>query len=164
MTLPFFAQPGAIIGQVPTNRRLVYDFWVRKPNPELSPKVVATLENEGRQSLAMMFDETRFALWIAKIAHGYTATFRNVFRNLVLLLPDLIRREHSPWPLAYFIGGEDHIADAGPAHSLELFHVDASVGRLLGVRVRLFGNYGTPTYLAITGASPATFRRMKQLL
>lgn len=164
MILPFFAEPGVLRGQVPTHRRLAYDFWERKPHQKLSTRAPRTSERDGRRSSASIFDETRFALWIAKIAHGFTAISRDNFRSLVPLLPDLIRREHSPWPLAYLIGGEDHIADVGPTHSLELFQVDAPIGRLIGVRVRLFGNFGTPTYLAITGALPATYRRMKQLL
>lgn len=97
-----------------------------------------------------------FGRQVAKIAHGYAFAHRELFPPAEWLLPQVILGTAPDRVLPFLVGCDEELAPAAGG----LIQVDlgsAQLGKRIAVivRVRFFGQYGTPTYHAVTKVIPA---------
>jgi hypothetical protein len=113
----------------------------------------------GRTYGGGRLDSHRFALLLAKIAHGL-AVATGVPRTS-LVLPDVILRKDGAAPLPYFVGGTDPMpATDEREQELMLRRGVVNEATVHLVDIRLFGWLDAPTYRVVVSVDPpliATF-------
>lgn len=110
-------------------------------------------------------DTVRMGRLIAKIAHALAfADGGGDWIGFQQVLPPLILGKPSLFPLSYLIGGmaPAHVDEAVPfdpaspstTHQLQWFENEAEAYYVMCVRVRLFANWGAPSYCGVVGVAP----------
>jgi hypothetical protein len=156
MFMPLFDQPDIFSGRAPEDRNIyTKQFW---HCPLMSPETNQFLRRAGAtkgRSYEAKLDGIRFALLLAKIAHGFAMAERGSLDGFRPVLSDLVLRRPAPWPLAYFVGGITELEPAtSTSHELGLYVAEAPSGTVTMVRVRLFSDLGAPTYYVVAGVDP----------
>ncbi|WP_146770313.1 hypothetical protein [Mesorhizobium hawassense] len=112
---------------------------------------------EGRSYQGSLIGE-RFALLLAKIAHGFATAERDDIDHFNPVLADTILREPSAPPLPYLIGGSPKLLPASQEiHEIGLARGVTKFGVTWIVPIRLFGEFGAPSYQVVVSVEHPPF-------
>jgi len=153
---PYFTMPDALSGYTTRGRRdaSAKKFWIRGPEFEggLKKHAEKLMKKYGFREINPTgdMDVLEFCLMLAKIAHSYAIAELGM-QGVEAFLPRLIM-ESDMSDRATFIGGlnydEPHTS---LSHELSFGTHTCDKPDLVGVRIRLFAHFGTPTYYVVAG-------------
>ena len=151
---PLFDPPEILACGVPTRTNIyTKNFLMRGvANGDLSKINELFGATQGRSYRAVLAGD-RFALLLAKIAHGCVmAESRNLQGFNPVLQSTILRRPDAP-PLPYLIGGMPELEPVSTrTHEMKLLNCDHPVlGMVWLVQIRLFGWLNSPTYQVVAG-------------
>lgn len=118
--------------------------WRLGPSKEKIAAVTSHLDLQAVQIADV--DLESFVRLVAKIAHGFAVAHFG-YEGFRPFLPDLILGNARNW--GELIGGE--LEDKPPLNSRDHLRLDIYEGPVIGCEVRLFAQYGAPTYHAAVG-------------
>ncbi|MGX9143678.1 hypothetical protein [Mesorhizobium sp. 128a] len=119
---------------------------------------------QGRTYQGALIGE-RFALLLAKIAHGYATAERADMDKFNPVLPDTILRESTAPPLPYLIGGAPKLIPASTEmHELGLARGVTKFGVTWIVPIRLFGAFDAPSYQVVVSVEHPPFSITKRTI
>ncbi|RWD14166.1 MAG: hypothetical protein EOS74_19480 [Mesorhizobium sp.] len=149
--MPVFDPPEILTGGSPTRENIyTANFWHRALEPGDQFKIGETFGSTKGRSYNVSVDGTRFALQLAKIAHGYAFAERADIDCFNPVLSDTILRKPGATPLPYLIGGIPEIAPpTDEALELGLSRGVTKFGVTWLVDIRLFPWIGAPTYRVV---------------
>ncbi|MCH7499413.1 MAG: hypothetical protein IH886_05305 [Nitrospinae bacterium] len=153
---PFFTMPDALSGYTTSGRRdaSAKKFWIRGSGFEKGI-------NEQMQKLAEKYGfceifptgemfVSEFCLMLAKIAHSYAVAELGV-QGFEPVLTKIIR-DNDMSDRATYIGGLNYEEPHSPLlHELSFETHTCNKPNLVGVRIRLFAHFDTPTYYVVAG-------------
>lgn len=140
LVMPVYPLPSLLTGMKPAT---TVDIWGVCLNPRLPDDLPTGVKVGGTP-----FNDRDFARLLAKIAHAYSVAERGI-NGFHPLLREFIRGV-SNTPSTQFVGCVDPEAAGNPNHYI-MDYSSQHDPPFLVTRIRLFGLYGAPTYLVVTG-------------
>jgi hypothetical protein len=117
------------------------------------------LRGYGISQISIDMNLCRFTQLLAKIGHAFAVAEVGI-DNFEPLLLEMIRKEPEPEDATHFVGSE--LGFEPPSLSLHAMQIIDIVDRgipYVGVRIRLFANLASPTYLVIAGIRKSQLAR-----
>jgi len=158
LILPHYRIPGAFDDRDPAEDFMCKEYIFR---PLIDPRIndfAASIGAKSGRTYRAEVEAGKFALLLAKISHGFAMDKLGRNPGFTPVLKDLIRQEPSPYSLAYFVGAGPEIEyhEKRPIHVVQIDSEElVGGGFLVFIRLRLFANLETPTYIIIVGTSLA---------
>ncbi|MER9493434.1 HNH endonuclease [Mesorhizobium sp. M0320] len=149
--MPVFDPPEILAGGPPTRQNIYTAKFLHR---ELAPgdefKLGEIFAATKGRSYKVSVDGIRFALQVAKIAHGYAFAERSGLECFNPVLTDTILRRPGATPLPYLIGGLQEIGPPSPENiEITLRRGITKFGVTWLVDIRLFPWIGAPTYRVV---------------
>jgi hypothetical protein len=153
--LPLFDLPDILLDKDPVERNIYTTKFVMRQLPPYRGDWLTENKVTSVRSYETGVEGIKFALLIAKIGHAYATAECINDPDYHPVLAELVRKETSPLPLPYLVGGEQEILPATDnLHEVQILRRRTAKQILLVVRIRLFAFLATPTYYAVAGAYP----------
>lgn len=132
-----------------------------EPGPACVPGWLEENKIERVSTSPSSIRNDKFALLLAKIAHGYAVAECGSEVDFVPILKEILERGTTGAPLhSYLIGGESKVEPpSSQLHELGIIRRENSKYSLRVVRIRLFAKFGAPTYYVVVSALPRNQRR-----
>nr|WP_167626440.1 hypothetical protein [Mesorhizobium loti] len=149
--MPVFDPPEILTGGPPTRENIyTANFWHRALAPGDQFKIGETFGATKGRSYNASVDGTRFALQVAKIAHGFAFAERAGIDCFNPVLSETILRKPGATPLPYLIGGSQEISPPTDENiQIGLRRGATKFGVTWLVDIRLFPWIGAPTYRVV---------------